>query len=189
MYRANGRDLRAACRADVRFRFFGLSQTWPRSVAAHPPSGILDDTAAGSPQRHVREIGEVLLSLALSETRSSRFRRPNDVHVAVRLGAGRSRLPPQDLTHAWICSCGTPCPRSSESIAFLTPATCHSFTSRYSLSASAARNDRLRPVLFASFSSRFLTSLSTRTVNVVEEMIIAHVMDCVHTTTKLVRCN
>ncbi len=28
------------------------------------------------------------------------------------------------------------------------------------------QNDRLRPVLFASFSSRFLTPVSTRTVNV-----------------------
>ena len=39
----NGRDLRAARRADVRFRFFGLSQTWPRSACAHPPCGSLDD--------------------------------------------------------------------------------------------------------------------------------------------------
>ena len=35
-------------------------------------------------------------------------------------------------------------------MACLTPATCHSLTSRYSLSASAARNARLRPVLQAS---------------------------------------
>src|SRR5436309_2762505 len=55
-------------------------------------------------------------------------------------------------------------------MACLTPATCHSLTSRYSLSASAARNDRLRPVLLASFSSRLLTSVSTRTVNVVEDI-------------------
>ena len=61
-------------------------------------------------------------------------------------------------------------------MAFLTPATCHSFTSRYSLSASAARNDRLRPVLFASFSSRFLTSVSTRKVNVVDVIVVRFLM-------------
>ena len=99
-----------------------------------------------------------------------RFRRPNDVHFADRLGAGRSRLPPQELTHALTCSWGRLFPRSSVPMAFRTPATCHSLTSRYSLSASAARNDRLRPVLFASFSSRFLTSVPTRTVKVVDGM-------------------
>src|SRR6202051_5134731 len=99
-----------------------------------------------------------------------RFRRPNDVHFADRFGAGRSPLPPQELPHALTCSFGTPSPRSSEPIAFRTPATCHSLTSRYSLSASAARNDRLRPVLFASFSRRLFTSVSTRRVNVVEDM-------------------
>ena len=52
-----------------------------------------------------------------------RFWRPNDIHFADRLGAGRSRLPPQELTHALTCSCGTLSPRSSEPIAFLTPAT------------------------------------------------------------------
>ena len=70
-------------------------------------------------------------------------------------------------------------------MAFRTPATCHSFTSRYSLSASAARNDRLRPVLFASFSNRFLTSVSTRTVNVVEDMALTLVIDCIHNNTKM----
>ena len=54
-----------------------------------------------------------------------RFRRPNDVHFADRLGAGRSRLPPQELTHALTCSCGTLSPRSSVPIAFRTPATRH----------------------------------------------------------------
>src|SRR4051812_15093254 len=76
-------------------------------------------------------------------------------------------------------------PRSRDPMAFRTPATCHSFTSRYSLSASAARNDRLRPVLFASFSSRFLTSVSTRTVNVVEDMALTLVIDCIHNNTKM----
>jgi len=36
--------------------------------------------------------------------------------------------------------------------------------------ASAARNDRLRPVFLASFSSRFFTALSTRRVKFVEGM-------------------
>src|SRR6188474_3454657 len=76
-------------------------------------------------------------------------------------------------------------PLSIEAMAFLTPATCHSLTSRYSLSASAARNDRLRPVLFASFSSRFLTSVSTRTVNVVDDIADRSGVDCVHTITKI----
>lgn len=69
-------------------------------------------------------------------------------------------------------------------MACLTPATCHSLTSRYSLSASAARNDRLRPVLLASFSSRLLTSVSTRTVNVVEDIANYLVMACVQITTR-----
>src|SRR6478672_609827 len=69
-------------------------------------------------------------------------------------------------------------------MACLTPATCHSLTSRYSLSASAARNDRLRPVLLASFSSRLLTSVSTRTVNVVEGIANYLVMACVQITTR-----
>src|ERR1700730_6505267 len=51
------------------------------------------------------------------------------------------------------------------------PATCHSLTSRYSLIASAARNERLRPVFLAHLSSRFLALASTRTVKVVERMI------------------
>ena len=45
----------------------------------------------------------------------------------------------------------------------LMPATCHSFVSRYSVIASAVRNDRLRPVLSASLASRFLILASTRT--------------------------
>ena len=35
-----------------------------------------------------------------------RFWRPDDLHFADRLGAGRSRLPLQELTHALTCSCG-----------------------------------------------------------------------------------
>ncbi|MEY2539862.1 MAG: hypothetical protein QOG67_3602, partial [Verrucomicrobiota bacterium] len=105
-----------------------------------------------------------------------RFWRPSDVHFADRLGAGRSRLPPQELTQALTCSCGTLSPRSNEPMAFLIPATCHSFTSRYSLSASAARNDRLRPVLLASFSNRFFTSASTRKVNVVDVIVVRFLM-------------
>src|ERR1022692_1627080 len=50
------------------------------------------------------------------------------------------------------------------------PSTCHSFKFRYSLIASAARKDRLRPVLLASFSSRFLITGSIRTLTVVEAM-------------------
>src|ERR1700692_2622910 len=94
-----------------------------------------------------------------------RLGRPDDVHVA--FGTGRSRLRPQELTQTLTSWCVTPSPRSSAAIARLTPATCHSFTSRYALSASAARNERVRPVLLASFSKRFLTSRSTRTVKVV----------------------
>ncbi len=74
-------------------------------------------------------------------------------------------------------------------MARLTPATCHSFTSRYSLSASAARKDRLRPVLLAGFSSRFLTSGSTRTVKVVEGMGPSLVSGCVHYSTRWHVCN
>src|SRR5258708_10084375 len=66
----------------------------------------------------------------------------------------------------------------------LEAADCHSLTSRYSLSASAARNDRLRPVLLASFSSRLLTSVSTRIVNVVEGIANYLVTACVQITTR-----
>src|SRR5579872_6421145 len=71
-----------------------------------------------------------------------------------------------------------PSPRSSESIACLMPATCHSLTSRYPLSASAARNERERPVLFASFSRRFLMPDSTRTLKVVDDMVFLPVFYC-----------
>jgi hypothetical protein len=40
------------------------------------------------------------------------------------------------------------------------------------LVASAARNERLRPVLFASFLSRFLIIGSMRTLTVVEDMVL-----------------
>src|SRR5262245_23540662 len=79
----------------------------------------------------------------------------SDVHFLERFGGGRSFLPPQEATHSLTSACGTPSPRSSEAMAFRMPATCHSFTLTYSASASAARNDRLRPVLLASFSNRF----------------------------------
>ena len=42
------------------------------------------------------------------------------------------------------------------------PATCHSLISRYSLITSAARKERLRPVLLASLSNRFLAAEATR---------------------------
>src|SRR5665811_1709346 len=98
------------------------------------------------------------------------LRRPEDIHIAERLGAGRSFLLPQELTHSLTRSCATPSPRSSEPTAFAIPATCHSFKSRYSFIASVARNDRLRPVLLANFSSRFLLAGSMRTLTVVEDM-------------------
>src|SRR5271156_351793 len=95
--------------------------------------------------------------------------RPDGDHQ--RLGIGRSPRLPQDVTQSLTCSCETPSPRSREAIACLMPATCHSLTSRYSLIASAARKDRLRPVLLASLSRRFLAAASTRTVKVAERMI------------------
>ena len=45
------------------------------------------------------------------------------------------------------------------------PEICHSFVSRYAAIASAARNERERPVLLASFSSRLLVERFTRTEN------------------------
>src|SRR6267154_945013 len=92
--------------------------------------------------------------------------------VLVVLGIGSSLALPHDSTQALSWSCGISSPRSAASIACLIPATCHSLTSRYSLIASAARNERLRPVLLASFSRRFLALLSTRTVNVAEVMFL-----------------
>src|SRR5262249_10916168 len=95
--------------------------------------------------------------------------RPGDDHAGRRLRTRGTFLFPQDSTIRFTSSCGTASPRSSDAIAFLIPSTCHSFTSRYSFSASDARKDRLRPVLFASLSSRFNTSASTRTVKVAED--------------------
>jgi class 3 adenylate cyclase len=46
------------------------------------------------------------------------------------------------------------------------PEICHSFVSRYVVIASAARNERERPVLLASFSSLLLVERSTRTESV-----------------------
>ena len=46
------------------------------------------------------------------------------------------------------------------------PEICHSFVSRYAAIAWAARNERERPVLFASFWSLLLVERSTRTENV-----------------------
>src|SRR6266566_2035248 len=108
----------------------------------------------------------------------NRFRRPNWSHEL--LGAGFSFAVPQEATQSLTESCGIPSPRSSEAIACLMPATCHSLISRYSLIASAARKERVRPVLFANRSSRFFTPVSTRTVNVVDFIRSNHrVIDCV----------
>src|SRR5215831_6435612 len=104
-----------------------------------------------SPQR--REVG-------------NRLWRPDWVHEL--LGAGFSSALPQEATQSLTWSCGIPSPRSSEAMARLIPVTCHSLISRYSLIASAARKERLRPVLLANRSSRFFTPVSTRTVKVVD---------------------
>ncbi len=109
----------------------------------------------------------------------NRLMRPDYLHANV--GITRSRLEPHDDTHFLTLSCDTLFPDSSEAMARLMPATCQSFTSRYSCIASAARNARLRPVLLANFSSFFLTERSTRTENV------AVVFICVHTTTPIPR--
>ena len=79
-------------------------------------------------------------------------------------------FPDLEATQSLTESCGIPSPRSSEAIARLMPATCHSLISRYSVIASAARNERVRPVLLANRSSRFFTPVPMRTVNVVESM-------------------
>src|SRR2546423_8147396 len=152
--------------------------TWKTSSTAQPIFVV------GTPRCRL-----FILTPRLAYSRISYRRNPpeivcyRDVHLADLFGAERSRLPPQELTQLLTCSCETPPPRSSEPIAFLTPATCHSFTSRYSRSASAARNERLRPVLLASFSRRFFTSVSTRSVNVVEAIGSSHVVVCTHPNT------
>src|SRR5438105_14172289 len=105
------------------------------------------------------------------------LRRPGRGHE--RLGIGCSRSLPQDAIQSLTCWCGTPSPRSSEAIACLMPETCHSLSSRYSLIASAARKERLRPVFLASLSRRFLATGLTRTVKVVERMISVRVLACV----------
>src|SRR6266478_7787481 len=96
----------------------------------------------------------------------NRLRRPDRGHDL--LGAGFSFVLPQEATQSLTWSCGIPSPRSSEAMARLIPATCHSLISRYSLMASAARKERLRPVFLANRSSLFFTAVSTRTVKVVD---------------------
>ncbi len=88
----------------------------------------------------------------------NRLRRPDWCHE--RLGTGFSFALPHEATQSLTRCCGTPSPRSSEAMARLMPLTCHSLTSRYSWIASAARKERLRPVLFANRSSRFFTPVS-----------------------------
>src|SRR5579862_2610803 len=110
-----------------------------------------------------------------------RLWRPDWVHEL--LGTGFSVLLPQEATQSLTWSCGIPSPRSSEAMARLIPATCHSLISRYSLMASAARKERLRPVLLANRSSRFLTPVSMRTVKVVDFMIVL-VSACVQCNTE-----
>ena len=100
----------------------------------------------------------------------NRLRRPDWRHE--RLGTGFSFALPQEATILDYLL-RNPSPRSSEAIARLMPLTCHSLTSRYSWIASAARKERLRPVLLANRSSRFFTPVSTLTVNVVERMTFA----------------
>jgi hypothetical protein len=62
------------------------------------------------------------------------------------------------------------------------PEICHSFVSRYAAIASAARNERERPVLLASFWSLLLVERSTRTENV-------SVFICVHCITRTEMCH
>ena len=57
-------------------------------------------------------------------------------------------------------------------MASLVPETCASFTSRYSLMASAARKELLRPAILASFSSRCLVAALTLTVNFVDSVLL-----------------
>jgi hypothetical protein len=90
-----------------------------------------------------------------------------------RVSVGVSSLLPQEATQSLTTAFDTPSPRSREAIARLMPATCHSLTFRYSLIASAARKERLRPVLLANRSNRFLTAESILTVNVVEGMAVS----------------
>jgi len=98
----------------------------------------------------------------------NRLRRPDRCHR--RFGAGFSLALPQEDTQSLTSSCGKPSPRSSDPIACLMPATCHSLRSRYSLIASAARKERLRPVFLANRSNRLFAPALTLTVNVVDGM-------------------
>jgi hypothetical protein len=128
------------------------------------------DAVPQAASRRITRTGEILLSDVGSQRNQvlQNLWRPDDVHVVDRFGTGRSRLRFQELIQLLTSLCETPSPRSNEAMARSMPATRHSFESRYSLRASAARNDRVRPVLFASFSTRFLTSGSTRTVKVID---------------------
>jgi hypothetical protein len=92
------------------------------------------------------------------------FGRPYERHTP--RGVGRSLVVSQDRTQFLTRSWGMPLPRSSEERAAVMPEICHSFVSRYAAIASAARNERERPVLLASFWSLLFVERSTRTENV-----------------------
>src|ERR1700693_5686127 len=89
-----------------------------------------------------------------------RFGRPYERHTL--RGVGRSFVVPQERTHWLTRSCTMPLPRSSEERAAVMPEICHSFVSRYAAIASAARNERERPVPLASFWSLLLVEGATK---------------------------
>src|SRR6266568_3277793 len=132
-------------------------------------AGATFNTLGDTTRDPSRGRGVVLLDIGAQRSEvGGRLGRPDRNHE--RLGIGRSFSLPQESIQSLTCSCGIPAPSSSDFIACLMPATCHSLTSRYSLIASAARTDRLRPVLLANRSRRLLAAGSIRTVHTVERM-------------------
>src|SRR5260221_7519916 len=61
---------------------------------------------------------------------SDRLGRPDWGHARERLGTGRSFLVPHEAIQSLTSWCAILSPRSSDAIACLTPATCHSLTVR-----------------------------------------------------------
>ena len=98
--RANDRNLRAARRADARFRFHGVSQTWPRAARAHLPSAevaVLTSTyAMSAPRRDLRTPcrgtpGPMNLRGLLPEVREAARRCAPIRHVRWRMAQQRDR--------------------------------------------------------------------------------------------------
>ena len=177
--RANGErhDRRGALRrfrgAPDKGRYRACARRRTRAFRARAPTGQFRDSPGSlfsTDSMMYKAIFVAAVGLSFSRkiriARRSSIARRDQKSFTIAPGGSSSRSEPQDSTHLRTDSCSNRSPRSRSSIAAMIPAICHSLTARYSAMASAARNERLRPVLRASASSLALSASSTRMVKV-----------------------